>query len=309
MASAGPRRPGVLPAGTIPDPGDRSGPDRGTALCGLPVSDPAVCTLVTASSPTPLTTSMPHAPRRLIPTYNERENLPGWCASVLAHAGFRVHGRRRRLAGRHRRRSPTRWPWSSPGRVEVMHRTGRTRPRPLLHRRPAARARRDRADFICQMDADLRTIRSTCRRIVDGAARGHDLVIGSRYLNGGVSVVNWPLHRIILSTFAQPLHPRRDQPAAPRDCTSGYRCWRREALAQLPLDADGLRRLRVPRRDALRGAPAQLPHRRGADHLRRAPLGQSKLSANVMFESSDAVALAPAIAPAAARRDMRTASS
>jgi len=60
-----------------------------------------------------------------------------------------------------------------------------------------------------------------------------DLVIGSRYLRG-ISVVNWPLHRIFLSAFANK-YIRAVTQLTPRDCTSGFRCWRREALARLPL--------------------------------------------------------------------------
>jgi dolichol-phosphate mannosyltransferase len=49
-----------------------------------------------------------------------------------------------------------------------------------------------------------------------------------------VSVVNWPLRRIMLSAFAN--HYIRAITGLPaRDCTSGYRCWRREMLAQVPL--------------------------------------------------------------------------
>jgi dolichol-phosphate mannosyltransferase len=67
-----------------------------------------------------------------------------------------------------------------------------------------------------------------------GATDSHDIVIGSRYLNG-VSVVNWPLQRLILSTFAN-RYVRAVTRLSPRDCTSGYRCWRRDTLAALPLE-------------------------------------------------------------------------
>ncbi|HEX4914305.1 MAG TPA: hypothetical protein VFV51_10120, partial [Vicinamibacterales bacterium] len=54
------------------------------------------------------------------------------------------------------------------------------------------------------------------------------------YLNG-ISVVNWPLRRIILSQFAN-FYIRSVTGLGLRDITTGYRCWRREALARLPLD-------------------------------------------------------------------------
>jgi dolichol-phosphate mannosyltransferase len=58
-------------------------------------------------------------------------------------------------------------------------------------------------------------------------------VIGSRYLHG-VSVVNWPLHRIALSAFAN-RYIRAVTGLTTTDCTSGFRVWRRDALARLPL--------------------------------------------------------------------------
>src|SRR5205814_9313188 len=56
----------------------------------------------------------------------------------------------------------------------------------------------------------------------------------SRYLHG-VSVVNWPLHRIVLSAFAN-RYIRFVTGLSAHDCTGAYRLWRREALAKLPLD-------------------------------------------------------------------------
>ena len=56
-------------------------------------------------------------------------------------------------------------------------------------------------DFVCQMDADLSHDPKYLPDMIAMASRDADLVIGSRYLNG-ISVVNWPLRRIILSQFA-----------------------------------------------------------------------------------------------------------
>jgi len=91
----------------------------------------------------------------------------------------------------------------------------------------------DGAETICQMDADL----SHDPKYLPDLARAletHDLAIGSRYLDGEVRVVNWPLHRIILSAFAN-RYIRLVTGLAPSDCTSAYRAWRRGMLARLPL--------------------------------------------------------------------------
>ncbi len=167
----------------------------------------------------------------VVPTYNERENLPVLAAGVLKHDGFRLlvvddgspdgtGAIADRLAADH------------PGRVQVMHRTGqRGLGRSYVDGLQRAIAE-GTADFICQMDADLSHNPEYLPDLV-GAAATHDLVIGSRYLNG-VSVVNWPLHRIFLSAFAN-RYIRIVTSLAASDCTSGFRCWRREALARIPI--------------------------------------------------------------------------
>lgn len=165
------------------------------------------------------------------PTYNEKDNLPILAAGVLSHPGFRLlvvddgspDGTgtiAEELARAH------------PGRVEVMHRTG---PRGLgrSYIDGLRRALESGADLIFQMDADLSHNPEYLPRIADAAAH-YDVVIGSRYLTG-VSVVNWPLHRIFLSAFAN-RYVRAVTRISVADCTSGFRCWRREALARLPLD-------------------------------------------------------------------------
>ena len=165
------------------------------------------------------------------PTYNERDNLPILAAGVLAHPGFRMlvvddgspdgtGAIAEELARAH------------PGRLEVMHRTG---PRGLgrSYVDGLKHALQSGADLIFQMDADLSHNPEYLPSIA-AATDQFDVVIGSRYLTG-VSVVNWPLHRIFLSAFAN-RYVRAVTRIAVADCTSGFRCWRREALAQMPLE-------------------------------------------------------------------------
>ena len=115
------------------------------------------------------------------------------------------------------------------------------------------------------------------------AAETHDIVIGSRYLHG-VSVVNWPLHRIFLSAFAN-RYIRFVTHLSATDCTSGFRCWRREALARLPIGSmvsDGYAFLvemlfEAKRRHfRLAEVPIIFVERR---------VGHSKVSSAVLFES------------------------
>ena len=120
-----------------------------------------------------------------------------------------------------------------PGRVEVLHRTG---PRGLgrSYIDGLRRALLTDADAICQMDADMSHDPKYLSALIAALER-FDLVLGSRYLDGGVNVVNWPLHRIMLSAFAN-RYIRTITGLSAHDCTSGFRAWRRDALARLPLD-------------------------------------------------------------------------
>lgn len=215
------------------------------------------------------------------PTYNERENLPVLAAGVLAHEGFRLlvvddasPDRTGEVADR--------LALDYPGRLSVLHRTGqRGLGRSYVDGLLLA-LREGTADFVCQMDCDLSHGPEYLPDLIRAAATA-DLVIGSRYLNG-VSVVNWPLHRIVLSAFAN-RYIRFVTRINVTDCTSGFRCWRREALAKLPIAqmvSDGYSFLTEMLYEA---------HRR---HLRisEVPIvfverrtGQSKLSSSVLFES------------------------
>ncbi len=120
-----------------------------------------------------------------------------------------------------------------PGRVLVLHRTGQ-RGLGVSYLEGFRKAIAGDWEFVCQMDADLSHDPKYLPEMRRMAAAGADLVIGSRYLNG-ISVVNWPLRRIILSQFAN-FYIRTVTGLALRDITTGYRCWRRTSLARLPLD-------------------------------------------------------------------------
>lgn len=61
-----------------------------------------------------------------------------------------------------------------------------------------------------------------------------DVVIGSRYITG-VNVVNWPMHRLLLSYCANK-YVRAVTGLPVKDATAGYKCFRREVLAALDLD-------------------------------------------------------------------------
>ena len=216
----------------------------------------------------------------VVPTYNERANLPLLVPAVMAHDGFHMlivddgspDGTGQladELAAQY------------PGRIEVMHRTGQ-RGLGRSYVDGLLKALRTDAPLICQMDADLSHGPEYLPALV-AAAGDYDVVIGSRYLHG-VSVVNWPLHRIFLSTFAN-RYIKAVTGLSPTDCTSGFRCWRRETLAKLRLDSvvtEGYAFLIEMLYDAVRAGarvgevPIIFVERRE---------GQSKISSSVLIES------------------------
>jgi dolichol-phosphate mannosyltransferase len=163
----------------------------------------------------------------IVPTYNERDNLPPLVEAVLAldpiYNVLVVDDGSPDGTGEVAEALAAR----VPGRLEVLHRTG---PRGLgrSYLDGIARALQGPMELVCQMDADFSHDPRYLPEMVARAAAA-DLVIGSRYVQG-VSVVNWPLRRIMLSSFANG-YVRAVTRLSVRDCTSGFRCWRRDALA------------------------------------------------------------------------------
>jgi dolichol-phosphate mannosyltransferase len=88
------------------------------------------------------------------------------------------------------------------------------------------------ADYLLEMDADFSHDPATLPLFLSAITES-DLVIGSRYLNG-VSVVNWPIRRLILSYFAS-VYTRWITGLQLRDCTSGFKCFRRSAIEAIDL--------------------------------------------------------------------------
>jgi dolichol-phosphate mannosyltransferase len=216
----------------------------------------------------------------VVPTYNERENLPVLIEGLMRHENVRVlvvddqsPDGTGDVADALARRFPD--------RVEVLHRTSRRGfGRSCVD--GITRAVQEPVDVICQMDADLSHDPADLPRIV-AASAGADIVIGSRYVPGG-RILNWPLRRRVLSRFANS-YIRLVTRLTPRDCTSGYRCWRRETLAALPFDhifSDGYSFLiEMLFRAQLRGVRVAEVPITFVERLK----GQSKLSMAVLVES------------------------
>jgi dolichol-phosphate mannosyltransferase len=89
-------------------------------------------------------------------------------------------------------------------------------------------------DVLVEMDADFSHDPEHLPKFLD-AVQHYDLVLGSRYLHGRVTVVNWPIGRLLLSFFAN-VYARWVTGLPVADATGGYKCFRREVLAAIPLD-------------------------------------------------------------------------
>jgi dolichol-phosphate mannosyltransferase len=90
------------------------------------------------------------------------------------------------------------------------------------------------AEYVFEMDADFSHDPDRIAAFLE-AARNADLVLGSRYLDGRVTVINWPLGRLILS-YAANVYTRIVTGLPVYDATGGFKCFRRRALEAVRLD-------------------------------------------------------------------------
>ena len=90
-------------------------------------------------------------------------------------------------------------------------------------------------DFVFEMDADFAHNPADLPRLLEACTKGGaDLAIGSRYCNG-VSVVNWPIGRIVMSYYAS-VYTRTMLGMKVYDTTAGFKCYRRKVLERIDLD-------------------------------------------------------------------------
>ena len=164
----------------------------------------------------------------VIPTYNEIENLPLLVPQVLEQdARLEIlvvdddspdgtGDKADELA-------------QSMGRVHVLHRSEK-RGLGAAYRAGLAHALELGADFVIQMDCDFSHPPSSIPIMLE-EIETHDVVLGSRYLNG-ITVVNWPIERILISYFGN-FYARKVTGLPITDTTGGFRCVRRQLLERI----------------------------------------------------------------------------
>ncbi len=168
----------------------------------------------------------------IVPTYNERENLPAMAdrlsklpvAVDLLVVDDNSPDGTGQVADDLAARNPA---------VHVLHRAEKNG----LGRAYCAGfawALQRQYEFIMEMDGDFSHNPDDIPRFIE-AARDADLVLGSRYCNG-IRVINWPLKRLLLSTSAA-RYVRTITGMPFTDPTGGFKCFRRRALQSIDLDA------------------------------------------------------------------------
>lgn len=168
----------------------------------------------------------------ILPTYNERENLPAILPQIMAQDDrlevLVVDDSSPDGTGKMAEEFAARNP-----RIHVLHR--------------AAKEGLGRAylagfawgiergyDLLFEMDADFSHDPKFLPNLVAAIHHGADVAVGSRYKTG-VNVINWPMSRLLLSWFGC-RYARWITGLRLTDLTAGFKCFRREVLSSIPLD-------------------------------------------------------------------------
>ena len=91
------------------------------------------------------------------------------------------------------------------------------------------------AEAVVQMDCDFSHAPADVPRLLSHLDN-YDVVIGSRYVEGGKTADDWEQGRVLLSWWAN-LYTRLILGSSIRDITAGFKAWRRETLVGIDLDA------------------------------------------------------------------------
>jgi len=167
----------------------------------------------------------------VIPTYNEAANLPNIVPLVLAQdprlevlvVDDNSPDGTGRMADELAAANP---------RVHVLHREGKLG-LGTAYIRGFGWALERTYDYVFEMDADFSHDPAHLKEFLK-AIEGADVVLGSRYLDGKVTVVNWPMGRLMLSYCAN-IYARWITGLRIWDLTGGFKCFRRRVLETIDL--------------------------------------------------------------------------
>ena len=171
----------------------------------------------------------------IVPTYNERQNVPRLVPAILEQderlqvliiddaSPDGTGAEADRIA-------------SGNGRVHVIHREGKLG-LGTAYLTGFRWGLEHEFDVLFEMDADFSHDPSHLPQFLD-TVREFDVVLGSRYLHGRVTVINWPITRLILSYGAN-VYARVVTGLPVTDATGGFKCFRRKVLEEIDLDRVG----------------------------------------------------------------------
>lgn len=167
----------------------------------------------------------------VVPTYNERDNIDNLVKEILAQSEdidtLIVDDNSPDGTGALIDTMAAENP-----RIHVIHRAGKLG-LGSAYREGFKYALARNAEYIIEMDADFSHDPAMLPQFLE-KIKEYDVVVGSRYLNG-VSVVNWPIRRLILSYCAN-VYTRMITGLKISDCTGGFKCFRRNVLESIQLD-------------------------------------------------------------------------
>ena len=178
---------------------------------------------------------MPERALVVIPTYNEAVNLPQIVPQVLAQdprldilvVDDNSPDGTGRMADEMARAN---------ARVHTLHREGKVG-LGTAYITGFKWALKEGYDYIFEMDADFSHDPAHLKEFLT-AIQDADLVLGSRYLDGKVTIVNWPMSRLMLSYFAN-VYARWLTGLRIWDLTGGFKCFRRRVLEAIDLSQVG----------------------------------------------------------------------
>lgn len=170
----------------------------------------------------------------IMPTYNEAENLPGLVERIMSLPKSNINllfiddnspdgtGQVAEDLGK-----------KYPGRIQVIHREGKLGlgSAYILGFQTVLDSG---ADAVGQMDSDFSHPPEKIPEMI-AALEDADLVLGSRYVEGGAVDKDWPFWRKGLSAWGN-FYARTILGVPIRDVTTGFRLWRRETLQAMPLE-------------------------------------------------------------------------
>lgn len=215
----------------------------------------------------------------VVPTYNERDNLPHMAASLLLH-GYRVlvvddasPDGTGRIADDLAADQPL---------LDVLHRPAKQGLGPA-YAAGFDRALERGAEVVVEIDADFSHDPSDVPRLVAAVENGADLAIGSRYVPGGATP-DWPLPRRLISRGGN-AYARMMLGIPIHDATAGFRAFRSEALRRLPYGEAEASGYGFQVEMAWRAIEAGLDVREVPIVFRDRRVGRSKMGRDIVLEA------------------------